>query len=76
MEEATLKRAFRRGWLLALLGAIWICAHFVISFSANNPEPEVKWSMGGEPFVPASSMGADGWPVNPQPNWQDKEKSK
>ena len=75
MEEAHMKRAYRRAWGLALLGMIWICLHFAISFFSNNPEPKVSWNMGGVPFVPASSIEADGWPVNPEPTWPQKEKS-
>jgi len=69
MDDATLEKALRRGWILALVGMLWIVAHFLLAFHTSRPEPAAEWDMGGTPFVPASSIEADGYPVTPPPAW-------
>lgn len=71
MDDATVERAWRRGWLLAILGALWLLGLFLLAFHTNRPAPPARWDMGGTAFVPASSIQADGWPVTPQPVWPE-----
>lgn len=73
MDDAKLERALRRGWLLALIGILWILVHFLLAFHTSRPAPPVDWNMGGTPFVPASSIEADGYPVTPPPAWPEAQ---
>lgn len=61
MEERGLKRAFLNGWVLTLVSLIFIVVFAFFVFVTNEPNPEVRWDMGGKPFVPASAAEADGY---------------
>jgi len=65
LDDTTLKRAFRNGWLLLLAAMAFVVLVFVFTLESNTPAPAPAWDMGGEPFVPASSHTADGYFVPP-----------
>jgi hypothetical protein len=61
MQERDLKRGIRNAWILTLLGVVYIVLFNLLARATNVPEPEVKWRLGGEAFVPASSPYAEGY---------------
>jgi hypothetical protein len=70
MEERALKRGYRNAWILTLLGAIYVVLFFLLATATNRPGAPVEWNMGGEAFVPASSVHTEGYylPVT-DPEW-------
>jgi hypothetical protein len=61
MLERDRKRGIRNAWILTLLGAVYIVLFNLLAVRTNLPEPEVKWRLGAEAFVPASSHYAEGY---------------
>lgn len=63
MDANTYRKACRRTWLLALVGAVYTVLYAGLAVKTNFPETEPTWDADGVPFVPASSIYADGYPV-------------
>jgi hypothetical protein len=61
--ERELDQAFRRAWLLVLVGLAYSLGLTLLALGASTPEKAPSWDMGGEPFVPASAPFADGYPL-------------
>lgn len=69
LDDKQLRRGYRNAWLLAALSVLFVAAFAYFTIAINTPEPEVKWDMGGKPFVPASGPEASGYfaPVKAPP---------
>ena len=68
MEDTkALKKAFRKAWILVLLGICYIIFYVLLSLSYNQPGHERTWDADGTPFVPASDVHAEGYylPADP-----------
>ena len=61
MDDSELKRGFRNAWVLTLVAAIFVAAFALFVWKMNTPAEPVTWRMGGTPFVPSSSIAADGY---------------
>ncbi|RJO64533.1 MAG: hypothetical protein C4523_18125 [Myxococcales bacterium] len=61
MENGVLKRAYRNSYLLTALALLFVVAFWLFTRLANTPPTPVVWDMGGTPFVPASSVQAEGY---------------
>jgi hypothetical protein len=61
MDDSTLHKAYRNGWILLLLVAAFVVAFVVFALRENLDHPPVAWDMGGVRFVPASSPYASGY---------------
>jgi hypothetical protein len=70
MERAQLKRAYRNAWILLLIVALFTVLFFLFTVDANRDHPDVTWDMGGVPFVPASSVYANGYYTSAEPSDQ------
>ena len=66
MDEGQLKKAFRNVWLLVAIGLLYTALYLCLALWTGRHTPEPAWDMDGEPFVPASSPYADGYPVPPE----------
>jgi len=66
MQEPELKKAFRYAWLLMVLGLVYTALYLALALWTGRETPRPEWDMDGEPFVPASSPYADGYPVPPE----------
>jgi len=63
MDDQETDKAFRRAWLLVLVGLAYSLGFTLLALAANIPEKTPAWDMGGTPFVPASSPFANGYPL-------------
>jgi hypothetical protein len=63
MDEQVTDKAFRKAWLLVLVGLAYSLGFTLLALGSNIPEKPPAWDMGGEPFVPASSPFANGYPL-------------
>ena len=61
MDRATLRRAYRNGWILLLLAILFSLVFFWFTLRTNEPPVEPEFEMGAVPFVPASSTYAEGY---------------
>ncbi|HJX51482.1 MAG TPA: hypothetical protein VJ801_01840 [Polyangia bacterium] len=61
MEQEDLKAGYRRAWILVLVGALYVAGFLALALRTNIPARPAGWDMGGTPFVPASSIEADGY---------------
>ena len=61
MDEKTLKKGYRAGWILVLVAAFHIVAFWMLNFYFNGETRASGWDLGREPIVPASSVEADGY---------------
>jgi hypothetical protein len=62
-DDKELGGAFKRAWLLVLLGLAYALGMVSLAIGANTPEKASTWDMDGKPIVPASSPFADGYPL-------------
>ena len=62
-EEQALAKAYRRAWIVVLVGLAYSLAFTLLALGSNMPEKPPTWDMGGKPFVPASSPFATGYPL-------------
>ena len=60
-SEKELRRGYRNAWILTGLGILYIVAYLALAFWTNQPEKAPTWDMDGTPFVPASSVEAEGY---------------
>ncbi len=65
MKPDELKKAFRNGWILVVLAAMFIIGFFLFTLTVAKDAPKEAWEMGGVPFVPASSTYANDYYVPP-----------
>lgn len=70
VEEKELKTGYRNGWLLAIIGILYIIGFFLMSFLLNHPTPKEEWAMGNKQFVPAESHYGTGYYSPADPNFQ------
>jgi hypothetical protein len=70
IDRSQLKRAFRNGWILLVIAALFTVLFFLFTLDANEDHPAVEWDMGGVPFVPASSVYANGYYTGGEPSDQ------
>ena len=61
MNDNELKKGFRKAWWLVLAGVAYVVIFVGLALRTNNPPRPKGWDMGGTPFVPASSLPADGY---------------
>jgi hypothetical protein len=61
MKEQDLKRAFRGGWILWIIAALFVVLMSFFVRKTNENAPPRKWDMGGKSFVPASSTHGNGY---------------
>ena len=61
MSHEDLKSGYRRAWILVLVGTLYVVGFLALALRTNLPARPAGWDMGGTPFVPASSIEADGY---------------
>jgi hypothetical protein len=68
MVHDRLKKGYRQAWLLTGLAVLFIVGFFYFTWR-SIPNRVGEWDMGGTPFVPASSVYAEGYhlPANQKP---------
>jgi len=64
-DTKALKKAFRKAWILVLLGIAYIIIYVLISLTFNQPGHERTWDTDGTEFVPASGTHAEGYYLPP-----------
>jgi len=64
-----LKKAFRKVWILVLLGLCYIIIYVLISLTFNQPGHERTWDTDGTDFVPASGTHAEGYYLPADPTY-------
>jgi hypothetical protein len=62
-RDQALAKAYRRAWILVLVGLAYSLGFTLLALGSNLPERAPTWDMGGKPFVPASSPFANGYPL-------------
>lgn len=71
MDHPNLRKSFRNAWMLIILSLVFIVSFFLFTLRLNEPGREARWDMGGESFVPASSVYGEGYYL-PVDEWRDK----
>jgi len=56
-----LRNGYRNAWILTGLGVLYIVLYLLLAMWTNRPEKPPAWDMDGTPFVPASSVEAEGY---------------
>jgi hypothetical protein len=62
-RDQALAQAYRRAWILVLVGLAYSLGFTLLALGSNLPEKPPTWDMGGKPFVPGSSPFANGYPL-------------
>ena len=65
MSDEDLKKAYRNGWIMVTLVAVFIVSFFAFVLFSAYGAPKSEWDMGGVKFVPASSDYGEGYYVPP-----------
>jgi hypothetical protein len=60
-DDRDLGKGYRNAWILTALGILYIVAYLLLAMWTNLPEKAPTWDMDGTPFVPASSVEAEGY---------------
>ena len=66
-KDESLARGFRNAWILTGVAAVFVVLFLAFAIRFNRPAQPERWDMGGTPFVPASSLHADGYRSPPPP---------
>jgi hypothetical protein len=61
VDDSKLEKGYRNAWILVVLGILYIVGHVALAMWTNRPEQPPAWDMDGTPFVPASSVEAEGY---------------
>jgi len=61
MDDRTISRGYKKAWMLVGISFVFVIGFFFFTLYFNGPNRRITWDMGGTPFVPASSLKAEGY---------------